>query len=353
MKLKRFINWKSYFSEEQVNKYNLKNTNIIKLYNTNDFNMPGVYQINDMNKYLGELVMMYYIWKNNLKSEYICISQYRKDFCNIDFNKLDKDNIQLWMYWQDDLFNPIDSLFNDIDHIDPDNYLKNKFIEYLDIQKVYNQEKVNKLKYGQITYKMACLVFAMNWKVYCELCDFIFGYLDYVFPNDSWKNQETILNFKDEKYKLWNQLPEEQKRKDWIMFDNDRYIVFIIEKILMICLTSLYDCYQDYFDNIYINKNILSFGTNKFEIDNFYCKNKKVNTEKIYVKVPNNKFNELNDFFETYKYVWPNLYILHEDEHINENNLIILDINEYIDIDDIYSIKNMSIEEIKKYIKLL
>ena len=84
MKLKRFINWKSYFSEEQVNKYNLKNTNIIKLYNTNDFNMPGVYQINNMNKYLGELVMMYYIWKNNLKSEYICISQYRKDFCNID-----------------------------------------------------------------------------------------------------------------------------------------------------------------------------------------------------------------------------------------------------------------------------
>ena len=43
MKLKRFINWKSYFSEEQVNKYNLKNTNIIKLYNTNDFNIYPTY----------------------------------------------------------------------------------------------------------------------------------------------------------------------------------------------------------------------------------------------------------------------------------------------------------------------
>ena len=59
----------------------------------------------------------------------------------------------------------------------------------------------------------------------------------------------------------------------------------------------------------------------------------------------------MNDFFETHKYVWPNLYILHEDENINENNLIILNINEYIDIDDPYNIKNMSIEEIKKYIK--
>lgn len=33
-----------------------------------------------MNEYLGELVMLYYIWKNNLKSDIIFIDQYAKRF---------------------------------------------------------------------------------------------------------------------------------------------------------------------------------------------------------------------------------------------------------------------------------
>ena len=56
-----FINWQSYFQNEQIVEYNLKNTSSNKLFNTNDFNMPGEYQINNLNPYIGELVMMYYI----------------------------------------------------------------------------------------------------------------------------------------------------------------------------------------------------------------------------------------------------------------------------------------------------
>ena len=346
-----FINWKSYFKNEQISEYNLKNTNNIKLYNTSDITMPGEYQINNMHTYLGELVMMYYIWKHNLKSKYICISQYRKDFYNIHFNKLNENKIQLWSYWKTDPFIPINELFNDHDHIDPDNYLKNKFIQYLDKQTVYGLEKINKIKnFNQIS-KMSCLVFVMKWEIFCELCEFIFGYLDYIFPNDGWKNSEVILNFRNEKHKIWDNLPEEQKRKDWIMFDNDRYIVYIIEKILMVCLTSLYDCYQDYYGTIYIDKNLISYGCDKHQIAQFYFKNKKLNTEYIYIKVPNNKFNELNKFFTTYEYVWPNIKIIDETSLLNFNNLIQLNINEYIDLDDTYEIYNMSIEQILKYKK--
>ena len=91
-----FINWKSYYYDSQVKEYNLRNTYCVNLFNTNDLNMSGENQINYLNPYLGELVMMYYIWKNNLKSDYICISQYRRDFTYIDFDELDKGKIQCY-----------------------------------------------------------------------------------------------------------------------------------------------------------------------------------------------------------------------------------------------------------------
>ena len=81
------------FLDDQKIDYNLTETNKIKLFNTNDLNMKGDYQINYLNKYLGELVMMYYIWKNNLKSDYILISQYRKDISHINFDMLSENKV--------------------------------------------------------------------------------------------------------------------------------------------------------------------------------------------------------------------------------------------------------------------
>ena len=93
-----FINWKSYFKNEQISEYNLKNTNNIKLYNTSDITMPGEYQINNMHTYLGELVMMYYIWKHNLKSKYICKISFIKTLLSLFANKFDKFVCQILIY---------------------------------------------------------------------------------------------------------------------------------------------------------------------------------------------------------------------------------------------------------------
>ena len=58
--------WRSYYQKEQYNDFNiLTNNNVIPFY-TNDLSNNQI-NINYLNEYLGELVMLYYIWKNNLK----------------------------------------------------------------------------------------------------------------------------------------------------------------------------------------------------------------------------------------------------------------------------------------------
>ena len=71
--------WRSYYQKEQYNDFNiLTNNNVIPFY-TNDLSNNQI-NINYLNEYLGELVMLYYIWKNNLKSDIIFIDQYAKRF---------------------------------------------------------------------------------------------------------------------------------------------------------------------------------------------------------------------------------------------------------------------------------
>ena len=40
---------------------------------------------------------------------------------------------------------------------------------------------------------MACGVFACKWEIFIQISSFIFGYFDYIFPNDSWKNIEPLF----------------------------------------------------------------------------------------------------------------------------------------------------------------
>lgn len=349
--MESFINWKSYFLPEQKNEYNLTETKNIKLFNTNDLNMEGTYQINYLNKYLGELVMMYYIWKNNIKSEYICISQYRKDMAYINFDRLKNNEIQVYLYWNNfNKYNPIETAFDK--EIDPDGVLKQKFIEYLDIQTIYNKETLKFLKTeSKNQFRMACLVFAMKWEVFCELCEFTFGFLDYILQNNKWQDFNELLKLRDDQYNRflkYNEIP-----KGWSLYVNEtRYIVWLIEHIYSTCLTSLYSVFQE---NIYIPYNILLRSNDLNEIIYFYRKNKKINTEKMYFLVDDDHYEELHNKFEIdmMKYCFPNAEIIKSENNINMNNLIILNGNEYIDIDDLYSINNMSINEIQKYIKQL
>ena len=84
-----YIIWCSYHRDDIPKEYNLYNSKHFKLFNTNDI---SIYKdnINYLHDYLCDLTAYYYIWKNNLKSDYVGFCHYSKHFQHIDFDILNK-----------------------------------------------------------------------------------------------------------------------------------------------------------------------------------------------------------------------------------------------------------------------
>ena len=336
----KLINWKSYYEDDQIKEYNLNNYKDndieIKLFNTNDLNMSCDNQINYLNPYLGELPMMYYIWKNNLKSDYICISQYRRDITYIDYNELDKNKIQVIYRWDDnDSVKLKDRL---LPKRDPSGKIKRTLWKFLKEHYNLSNSELLKIKNKTIFQCMACFVWAMNWETYCKLCELIFGFLDSLFPNDKWKNIDTILKFRNkEKIKY---IKKYNKDDDYVFNDN-RYLVHIIEDILSIILSSFIDIFKNnkYSDETYILTEVNKNHT-IFDVADFYRLNIKCNPEHIYIKCLDNKsYKEFDNFFIKRNH-WAFYRMIVINKNQKYDNVIQLNINQYINLNqpiDLYN----------------
>ena len=80
---------KDYYSDE----YNITIYDNDKMYN-------GIC-INNLNRYYGELCTMYYVWKNNLKSDIVGFDQYAKHWQEINYNNINDNQIQTWMHFEE------------------------------------------------------------------------------------------------------------------------------------------------------------------------------------------------------------------------------------------------------------
>ena len=69
----------TYFDDKQIEEYDLKSDENTVLFKGNDTSYSGE-SINNLNIFYCELCTMYYVWKNNLKSDYVCFKQYRRPF---------------------------------------------------------------------------------------------------------------------------------------------------------------------------------------------------------------------------------------------------------------------------------
>ena len=80
-------NWKAYVTycnDNQKNEFNIKETEHIKLINIfEDLPLPN---INHINHHYSQIISMYYVWKNNLYSDYVCIWDHRRFFTPINFD---------------------------------------------------------------------------------------------------------------------------------------------------------------------------------------------------------------------------------------------------------------------------
>lgn len=80
----------TYFDDRQIAEYNLKEDENTILFKGNDTSYPGK-SINNLNTFYCELCTLYYVWKNNLKSDYVVFKQYRRPFEWEKYGRLPKD----------------------------------------------------------------------------------------------------------------------------------------------------------------------------------------------------------------------------------------------------------------------
>lgn len=74
--------WLTYHDDAQIKSYGLKENKIIHLFKGNNLNVSGE-SINYLNSFYSELTTIYWVWKNNIYSEYVGFCHYRRKFDRI------------------------------------------------------------------------------------------------------------------------------------------------------------------------------------------------------------------------------------------------------------------------------
>lgn len=285
--MNKFI-WTSYHNKDIPLRYNLKNTKYTKLFcTTNNIRKEN---INHLNEYLGELCTMYYVWKNNIKSDYVGFQHYRTLFRNINTNK----DILVENGW----IGTINELFH---RGGLQSHIIYSSIQYLsNILNIPTTEIVNKYLLNDIIC-FDCNMFICKWEIFNDLCKTVFGFLDYLFPDDAWKNPNNLYTYIENNINIFNDTKQENDTH-WYWAtnfpNNKRYIIYFFEYFIPLYINIKYN--QSYDGYSYLTDNI---DNNNFN-DNII--NKKAIVCNLYdKKVSLNDFNkwyELNNCTGVSKY---------------------------------------------------
>lgn len=169
---------------------------------------PSKHNINKLNRFLCEFVGMYYVYKNNVYSPYVGFCHYRRlaFIQNCSFNDLTNDNIQCFSKFE--VYNSailpfIEDTFEYpfLERKRKEMYVPKKImddaVEYLHKQTVIPQDKLKQyttIKKGEVFYFYPREMYFCKWEVFCELMQFICGYIDFVSSKynlitfDDWKS---------------------------------------------------------------------------------------------------------------------------------------------------------------------
>ena len=200
---------RNYYSDE----YNIISYN-------NDKTYDGIC-INELNRYYGELCTMYYVWKNNLKSDIVGFDQYRRQWHDINFENINKDKIQVYSYWIDDIL-PVSKLEYD----DLGGFLYS-LILYIKYYYPEYSDKLNYLLFKHNLIKNHINIFVCKWDIFEKICNIVFGFLDHIMPNNQWQNKEVIENYYTFNYNLHKHFGF--NNKSTILAINIRNIVLCFE----------------------------------------------------------------------------------------------------------------------------
>lgn len=158
--------WLTYHDDAQIEQYDLKEDDTIRLFKGNCMEVEGE-NINHLNKFYSEMTTMYWVWKNNKRSKYVGFCHYRRRFTHI--MEVDKGECQVM----------------EINHFpfkvcqhykDAHNY--NDFYDIVDIlnEKYGKDNKYSEYMLNSKTFVPFCS-FVMNYDDFVALCEFFFPVL--------------------------------------------------------------------------------------------------------------------------------------------------------------------------------
>ena len=76
---KEMVMWLTYHKEEQLHQYDLKEDGMTRLFKGYDISVEGE-NINHLNRFYSEMTTMYWVWKNEMRSQYVGFCHYRRRF---------------------------------------------------------------------------------------------------------------------------------------------------------------------------------------------------------------------------------------------------------------------------------
>lgn len=74
--------WLTYHDDVQIEQYNLKEDDVIRLFKGNNMEVEGE-SINYLNSFYSEMTTMYWVWKNQIKSKHVGFCHYRRRFTHL------------------------------------------------------------------------------------------------------------------------------------------------------------------------------------------------------------------------------------------------------------------------------
>ena len=203
-KHKRLTIWKAYHNENQLIQYYMLNDEKrnIFLFNTTNLGYSGK-NINHLNRLLCETVCLLYPYFNNLKSDIIGFQHYRRIY---NINKLKtKDifegKIQTFATRniKSEATNEYKLQYGEYSHIFSHFYFWRQYAcgfmdDYFEFLVKYFPEYLMKYDPNKCPPMHGFFSFASSWNKYIKLCDFIWGYLNFiadkyhfnVYSEDDW-----------------------------------------------------------------------------------------------------------------------------------------------------------------------
>lgn len=332
----------SYVNNDTINKFNLKENDTVSLFEANNINYNKD-NINYLNNHYAELCLYYYIWKNQLKTDYISIGHHRRYINKINFERLDNNEVQVYPLYAR-ILDETPYMFLLKDGVNE--YITFMLYRYLIEKENLDVNTVKEVLFNKNYNLYYFNIIACKWDIFNDICNFIFGFLEYIMPYKDYTNETYINNFINDLQLSFSNL-DYFYNQDKLLTNNgrvksgDRIIGCIYELLLPIFIELKYKSFIEIDETKKLGVVLNDFNEKTIfdDVKKWISKNTFSGCMQFYFKTSQNKLNKLREFLsDTYGLCGSYIFIVDE----FPENTIELKLNEYIDTETPYDELNIN-----------